>query len=94
MVVSVGTRDLKNGLTRYLRLVSGGTRVLVTSHGRPVAELVPVGQAADGDAMEAWLARLAETGQLKAPAAGGLPTFRTVRVRGRPLSRTVVEDRR
>ena len=94
MVVTTGTRDLKNRLTEYLRLVSGGSTVLVTNHGRPVAELVPVGAGAKGDPMDAWIARLARTGQVRLPAGGGLPTFRPVAVRGRPLSATVIEDRR
>lgn len=36
---SVGVRDLKNKLSEYLRLVSAGEPVLVTDHGRVIAQL-------------------------------------------------------
>jgi antitoxin (DNA-binding transcriptional repressor) of toxin-antitoxin stability system len=38
-MISVGIRDLKAHLSRYLRLVAGGEIVLVTDRGRVVAEL-------------------------------------------------------
>jgi len=37
----VGVRDLKAGLSAYLRRVAEGETVVVTDHGRPVARLVP-----------------------------------------------------
>lgn len=40
----VGTAELKNGLSRYLRKVRKGASILVLDHDEPVAELVPVGQ--------------------------------------------------
>ena len=94
MTLSVGTRELKNRLTEYLRLVSGGSRVLVTNHGVAVAELRPVGAVPERDALDTWLERLASSGQIRPPAACRLPAFRAVTIRGRPMSKTVVEDRR
>ena len=38
-MIQVGVRQLKNSLTRYLRLVEKGQSVLVTSRNRPVAVL-------------------------------------------------------
>lgn len=38
---TIGVRELKDSLSRTLALVAGGERVVVTSHGEPVAELVP-----------------------------------------------------
>ncbi len=35
----VGIRELKNHLSEYLRLVAGGESIVVTDHGRPVAEI-------------------------------------------------------
>ncbi len=37
--VSVGVRELKNNLSRYLDRVQDGEEVIVTDHGRPVARL-------------------------------------------------------
>lgn len=42
-MISVGIRDLKNNLSRYLRQVGAGKRVTVTDRGRVVAELIPPG---------------------------------------------------
>jgi len=38
-MISVGVRQLKNGLTRYLRLVDQGEALLVTNRNRSVAVL-------------------------------------------------------
>lgn len=40
-MTSVGIRNLKNQLSRYVRRVAAGDRVLVTDRGRVVAALVP-----------------------------------------------------
>lgn len=40
-MASVGIRNLKNHLSRYVRRVAAGERVAVTDRGRVVAELVP-----------------------------------------------------
>src|ERR1700740_1792497 len=40
-MVSTGIRNLKNNLSRYLRRVMQGERILVTDRGRVVAELRP-----------------------------------------------------
>lgn len=40
-MASVGIRNLKNQLSRYVRRVAAGERVVVTDRGRVVAELVP-----------------------------------------------------
>ena len=42
-MTSVGIRELKNNLSKYVRDVERGKRVAVTAHGRIVAELVPPG---------------------------------------------------
>ena len=39
---SVGVRELRDGLSRYLAEVRAGSTVTVTDHGRPVARIVPV----------------------------------------------------
>ena len=39
--METGIRDLKDNLSRYIRRIEAGERVVVTAHGRVVAELVP-----------------------------------------------------
>src|SRR5436189_4896544 len=38
---SLGIRELRNNLSRYIRRVEAGERIAVTAHGRIVAELGP-----------------------------------------------------
>ncbi len=42
---TVGIRELKDHLSKYVRRVEAGNTVIVTDRGRVVAELVPPGQA-------------------------------------------------
>ena len=39
--MEAGVRELRDNLSRYIRLVEKGERIAVTAHGRVVAELVP-----------------------------------------------------
>lgn len=39
--METGIRELKDNLSRYIRHIEAGERVVVTMHGRVVAELVP-----------------------------------------------------
>jgi len=85
-----GIRDLKNRLSHYLRQVREGQVVEVTERGRPVAYLVPSRQEAIREELDDLIKRgLVAWG-------GGKPAGLTprVRVRGKPLSRVILEDRR
>ena len=74
---STGVRELKNSLSKYLRLVAEGETVLVTDRGKVVAQLLPpptylgLPEAADHDA----LARLARAGRLRL-GTGSMPSAR------------------
>ena len=39
---SVGTRELKNHLSAYLRRVKAGETVTITERGKPVGQIVPI----------------------------------------------------
>ena len=39
---TVGIRDAKMHLSKYLKLVQKGTEVIITDRGRPVGRLVPI----------------------------------------------------
>lgn len=91
--MNVGTKDLKNRLSHYLRLVREGEVVNVTDRGEVVAQLRPVRRArARSD--EAVLAELARVGVVTRGrgAVRDLVPVRT-RARGKPLSQMIVEDR-
>jgi prevent-host-death family protein len=61
--------DLKARLSEYLKKVKGGTEILITDRGKPVARLVPVTRA--GTAREA-LAHMEKQGLIKI-GSGKLP---------------------
>ena len=45
-VTSTGIRELKDNLSRYIRRIEAGERIVITAHGRMVAELVQLGATA------------------------------------------------
>lgn len=61
---SVGLRELKNRLSKYVREVRSGEPVLVTDRGEVVAELIPPGQGGDERGVPSVLVALARKGQL------------------------------
>ena len=90
--MNVGTKDLKNNLSRYLRLVRGGERVLVTDRGVAVAELRAVGsgRASDNEALRAL-----ESQGLVTRGRGKVRDFEPERPlkRAPRVSAMVIEDR-
>lgn len=66
MKTTVGVAELRQNLSRYLRRVEQGERLLVTDHNRPVAELGPVPSGAELD-------RLIAAGRVSRPSRKGLP---------------------
>ena len=89
-MATVGIREFKKRLSEFLRRVADGERITVTDRGRPVAVIVPP-ESSPGD--EA-LARMVREGLAR--WEGGRPPVarRTYRIRGKPISDTVIEDRR
>lgn len=93
-MIEVGIRQLKNGLTRYIRLVEKGQSVLVTSRNRPVA-ILKKPDMNWAQTPEEKLAALAAAGKLiPAKERGPMAPFKPVKLRGKPLSQTILEDRR
>ena len=69
--METGVRELRNNLSRYIRRIEAGERVVVTAHGRAVAELVP--PAARRPEMTSQFDRLIASGVITPPAEGGDP---------------------
>jgi prevent-host-death family protein len=88
---TVGIRELKAHLSRHLRRVRSGARLLVTERGRVIASLDPV-EAPHG--LE-WARALVATGQ--AHWGGGKPEgcrHPVPTAGGRTVSAVVLEERR
>lgn len=92
----VGVRELKNGLSRFLSLVTRGERIVVTERGTPIAVIHSPDRVEDGVTIEEKLLALSLNGALALPEKGKKRETRTrpVPIRGKPVSRMVLEDRR
>ena len=87
---TVGIRELKTHLSRHLKRVRAGARLLVTERGRSIATINPVEMSADVD----WAHQLVAEGH--AHWNGGKPAGakRPAKISGRTASSIVLEDRR
>ena len=87
MKSTVGVGELRQNLSRYLRRVERGERLLVTDRNRPVAEIGP--PPSTGGALD----RLIAEGRVSRPTRRGLPG--PLQLDGDPhaLSRALAEIR-
>jgi len=93
--MNVGTRDLKNRLSHYLRRVrEAGESIYVTDRGEVVAELRPVtktGTRSEHDRVLALVAR----GDIAMGTGGRFKDFKPIKPRRAiSISHIVLEDRR
>ncbi len=93
MAISVGSRELKNRLGKYLRMVREGMTILITDRGRPVAELRPLRPSTTD--LEERLDELAAQGLItrSSQSLGPLPAHLPLRIEGASLSDVIVEER-
>jgi antitoxin (DNA-binding transcriptional repressor) of toxin-antitoxin stability system len=92
--MNVGTKDLKNRLSHFLRLVRDGDVVNVMDRGEVIAQLRRV-ESARSREDEAGLSQLARDGVLTR-GRGRLQDVRPVRPKkrsGRSISQILLEDR-
>ncbi|MBL8141105.1 MAG: type II toxin-antitoxin system prevent-host-death family antitoxin [Acidobacteria bacterium] len=90
---TVGIRDLKAHLSRHLRRVRAGARLLVTDRGRDVATISPVMPTPEA-AEHAWARQLVADG--RAMWSGGKPRGASglAVTHGPSMAATVLDDRR
>lgn len=86
--MQVSVRDLKNNLSKYLKLVRQGEPVVVTSHRTPVARLLPIPEIDSSG-----LRRLLQLDWIhwsgRKPRGGIL----CPEIRGKTMAESVLEDR-
>ena len=87
---SVGVRELKAQLSRYLRKVKSGERIIVTDRKEKVAVISPLGRESDEEKILALIQRGS------AYWSGGRPRGMSSRIvsKGKKVSEAVVEERR
>ena len=92
MRVTVKVRDLRDSLSRYLRLVREGNTVVVLDRGRPVAIVSGVPDTAEVRTTAEHLANLAARGLVALPRSRRRRKL-PARLPRRDLSGAVAEDR-
>jgi prevent-host-death family protein len=86
-MISAGIKELKAKLSSYIDTVIKGEQVVITEHGKEVAIIISISR--ERRAINA----LASTGV--AHWAGGKPKGLVgIRIKGEPLSETILEERR
>jgi prevent-host-death family protein len=86
-MTSVGIRELKEKLSGYIDRVRNGEEILVTDRGEEVAMITPVSKGRKA-VMQFVRAR-------RASWSGGKPAgIAGVKAKGKPLAKTILEDRR
>ena len=88
--METGVRELRDNLSRYIRLVEAGERVVVTAHGRVVAELVRPNFVRPID--EGEFQRLVAAGVITPPAEDGDPLDDCPEIRLPPGTATALID--
>lgn len=92
-VLATGIRNLKNNLSRFVAAVKEGSVVLITEHGKPVAQIVP--GTAKKVSLQSRLAPLVASGLVELPEHGLNKKFpQPLFLKGKPPSHYVIEDRR
>ena len=73
-MTSTGIRELKDNLSRFIRRIEAGERIVITAHGRVVAELVPPGTKRKGGGGPSRFDELTAAGVIRPPLEAGDPT--------------------
>lgn len=87
----MGLREANQKFSRAVKAVRAGKEVVLTDRGKPIAVIKPIVQAENDDAV---IRRLAAEGVVRPAAARKpMPPWRPRVVRGKPLSRTLRDER-
>jgi prevent-host-death family protein len=90
---TVGSRELKNRLGRYLGFVRKGETIIVTDRGTTVAHIVPSStKQGNADDLNEILKQLEIEGHLRR-GSGKFKPFKPIRKKGKPASRIILEER-
>ncbi len=89
-VTTVGIRELKTHLSKYVRQVKRGDTIVITDHGKPVGRIVPVEQT-----IEEKLLALRDSGFLEWDGEKLEPRTPTLSLSGdKTAAELLLEDRR
>jgi prevent-host-death family protein len=89
-MTSVGVRELKGQLSRYLKRVKGGERLAITERGKLIAILSAPPEGEAGERVELLLRERIAAWDGGKPAGAKRPP----KIAGRSVADAVIEDRR
>lgn len=85
-MISVGIRELKEKLSTYVDKVRRGEEIVLTDRGKEIARVIPISRERSA------VNHLVESG--RAAWTGGKPGgMKGVKAKGKPISKTILEDR-
>jgi len=91
--MKLGLREANQRFSKAIKAVRAGKEVVLTERGHPIAVIKPIKQE---NVEKATLQAMADEGLITLPARKGpmpVPRWRPLKVKGKPLSRTVIDDR-
>ena len=91
--MKLGLREANQQFSKAIKAVRAGKEVVLTERGRPIAVIKPIKEA---DTQQAALQQMADEGLITLPSRKGpmpSPRWRPVKVKGKPVSQTIIEDR-
>lgn len=89
----LGLREANQKFSQAIKAVRQGKEVILTDRGKPFAVIKPLEPVKDEDTI---IRRLEAEGFLRAPINRGpmpTPTWKPIRVKGKPMSETISEER-
>jgi prevent-host-death family protein len=95
VIKSVGIRELKTHLSKYLRNVKNGGEVIISERGRVVARIIPANKRSKPP-LETILLKLSEEGKIILPTVykKSSPPLSRKKIEGSPFSDAIREGRR
>jgi prevent-host-death family protein len=91
--MKLGLREANQHFSKAIKAVRAGKEVVLTERGHPIAVIKPIKPE---NVEKATLQAMADEGLITLPSRKGpmpVPRWRPLKVKGKPLSRTVIEDR-
>ncbi len=89
----LGLREANQRFSKAIKAVRAGKEVVLTERGQPIAVIKPIKTK---DAVEIAMQAMVDEGFLKPASRKGptpTPRWRPAKVKGKPLSQTVIDDR-
>ena len=91
--MKLGLREANQRFSKAIKAVRAGKEVVLTERGQPIAVIKPIKTK---DALEIAIQAMVDDGFLKPASRKGptpTPRWRPVKVKRKPLSQTVIDDR-